>query len=203
MFFIFFFFNPQLSYSRSVFQGGSMFISHPPVGDIVFFQWLPLEVCVCVGGQVLLASGQGGCPVLLTRHTVVSHCQRSLGPHQAHWWAWETVLQCKKVSFSKTRFSFFLIKKIGNRTVITWQLVHNISCVHKLLQEIKMFDQSHWENITVPRKHGFKALKINLYISTALHTYNPSLVLSTCLASVRIHTWLLALHQTTTIVLFC
>lgn len=28
-----------------------MFISHPPVGDIVFFQWLPLEVCVWGGGR--------------------------------------------------------------------------------------------------------------------------------------------------------
>lgn len=57
-----------------------MFISHPPVGDIVFFQWLPLEVCV--GGAGAAGIWSGRLPIL-TRHTVVSHCQRSLGSHQA------------------------------------------------------------------------------------------------------------------------
>lgn len=35
-----------------------MFISHPPVGDIVFFQWLPLEVCVWGAGAAGIWSGR-------------------------------------------------------------------------------------------------------------------------------------------------
>lgn len=57
-----------------------MFIFHSPVGDIVFFQWLPLEVYVGGAGAAGIWSGR---LLSLTRHTVVSHCQRSLGSHQA------------------------------------------------------------------------------------------------------------------------
>lgn len=41
-----------------------MFISHPPVGDIVFFQWLPLEVCVCGGGAGAAGIWSGRLPSL-------------------------------------------------------------------------------------------------------------------------------------------